>query len=184
MSNEKEKFLLFRIRAFSDEDAFNKVVDLYGAKVKKFLSFKLPSGHDAEDALAETWIRLWRYAQSTKIDSLSGIIFTMARGVVSDFYRTKEKRQEQALPESDEAPELSEPLHETIVDQVDANILKELITQLKEEEAQLILMRHVHQMRVKDIAKELGITENATAVKLHRAIHKLRSNIRKKFGDL
>ncbi|NQV89535.1 MAG: sigma-70 family RNA polymerase sigma factor [Parcubacteria group bacterium] len=184
MSNEKEKFLLFRIRAFNDENAFNKVVDLYKDKVTKFLSFKLPTSHDAEDAVAETWIRFWRYARGTKIESISGIIFTIARGVVYDFYKLKEKRNEQALPASDEAPELSDPLHEQIINQVDVSILKELIVQLDEEDAHIILMRHVQQMRIKDMAKELGLSENAASVKLHRAINKFRTSILEKFGEL
>ncbi len=184
MSNDREKFLLFRIRAFKDENAFATIVTLYKSKIERFLSYKLPSGNDVEDAAGETWIRLWSYVQSSQVESLSGLVFTIARRVVADFYQKQEHIQEQPLPDNDDAPELSDPLQESIINQVDASLLKRALGQLKDEESQLIFMRHVEQLRVKEMAKRLSLTENVVSVRLHRAINKLRSIIKDTYGDL
>jgi RNA polymerase sigma-70 factor (ECF subfamily) len=181
----RERFLLFRIRAFQDGDAFAHFVKEYGPRVQKFLDFKLPTFEDSKDAMAETWIRVWTYAQTTPIESFSGVVHTIARGVVSDFYRRRGRHPEVRL-NTDEHPEheVSEPLHESMIDKIDSGLLQEAMGTLPEEESQIILMRYIEGYRVKDIAKEFGKAENAISVVLHRAVKKLRKSLKEKFDDV
>ena len=63
-------------------------------------------------------------------------------------------------------------------------LLRDVMKQLEEEESEVILLRYIEGYRVKEIAKYLGKTENATSVMLFRSIQKLREIIYKKFGDI
>ena len=182
MNKRREQFLLFRIRAFKDERAFDAVVDHHGAKLRSMLEIKLPTREDAHDAASETWIRFWQYAQSTTIDSLSGLIYTIARGVIADFYRKNAKRSEQSIDTEEGTIDISDPLHESIIDQVDVELLKTFMKKLGAEDVQMIMMRYMEGHRVKDIASKIGKTENATSVALHRAINKLRKLISEQFN--
>jgi RNA polymerase sigma-70 factor (ECF subfamily) len=185
VKEKKERFLLFRIRAFQDGEAFEYFVRAYGPRVQKFLDFKLPSIDDSKDAMAETWMRLWTYAQTTPIESFSAVLHTVARSVVADFYRKRGRHPEVRL-DTDEHPEheISEPLHEEMIDKIDSSLLQEAMGTLHEEESQIILMRYIEGYRVKDIAREFGKAENTVSVMLHRAVKKLRRSLKDKFDDV
>lgn len=185
MKAKRERFLLFRIRAFQDGDAFAYFVKEYGPKLQKFLDFKLPNLDDSKDAMAEVWIRIWTYAQTTPIESFSAVLHTIARSVVADFYRKRGRHPEVRL-DTDEHPEheVSEPLHESMINKIDSSLLQEAMGTLPEEESQVILMRYIEGYRVKDIAREFGKAENAISVILYRAVKKLRKSLKEKFDDV
>ena len=75
-------------------------------------------------------------------------------------------------------------LHLEIIDKVDVNILKEIMNNLKEDHAQVMFLRYMEGHSVKDIARQIGKTENATSVIIHRSIKKIREQIIQRFGDL
>jgi len=54
--------------------------------------------------------------------------------------------------------------------------LRELLTQLPQQEAQVFCMRYLNDMSYRQIAKTLGIKINAAGVLLHRARAKLRQS--------
>ncbi len=181
MNKKREQFLLFRIRAFGDQRAFDALINEHGLKVRRFLEIKLPRVEDAHDASSETWVRFWQYAQSTAIESASGVIYTIARTVVAEFYRKRGDRKEQTLETEEGTMDIADPVHESIINEIDVGLLKGFMKKLKTEEVQLITMRYLEGYRVKDIAHLIGKTENATSVALHRAINKLRTFISQQF---
>ena len=184
MEKKIEQFILFRIRAFSDQKAFERLVMEYGPKIDKFLRLRLPRIEDAQDIYAEVWTQTWTYAQNAKIDSVSGLLHTIARRMVANFYAKRESRPESFQAEEYQDAHLSVPLHEDIISKIDAKLLKEIMCELDEDESEIILLRFIEGYQVKEIAKYLGRTENATSVKLFRSIKKLRDIIKQKFGDV
>ncbi len=183
MDRKVEQFILFRIRAFADQKAFASLVNEYGSKLDKFLRFRLPRNEDAQDAYSEIWMNLWTYAQRTEIESVSGLIFTMARNAIATFYEKKSHRPEFLAGDNEFLLNVGTQLHQEMIEKVDVELLKNLMSQLSDEDAEVILLRYVEGQQVKEIAKMLGKTENATSVSLHRAISRLRTLIQKKFED-
>ena len=160
----KEQFLLHRIRLFRDERAFNALYEAYGGKVHRFLSGKLPSVNDAADAQSEVFLRTWQYITVTEVDSFSGLIFTIARRVVADFYhRRKEtvpvEAMEQVLPDTRATPDVM----------TEVVIVKKFLGQLPDEQRTALMMRHFEGSEISEIAAALDKTDNATRVLLHRA---------------
>ena len=184
MDHKVEQFILFRIRAFADQKAFESLVKEYGPRIDKFLRFRLPRIEDAQDAYADVWSQMWTYAQSTEIESVSGLVHTMARAAVAGFYQKRSRRPEVFAESEDRVVDMGVPVHEQTIAKIDVGLLKDFMDQLKEEETELILLRYVEGYKVKEIAKYLGRTENATSVMLHRSINKLRELIQQKFEDV
>jgi RNA polymerase sigma-70 factor (ECF subfamily) len=54
--------------------------------------------------------------------------------------------------------------------------LRQLLTELPSQEAQVFCLRYLNNMSYRQIAKSLGITTNAAGVMLHRARAKLRDS--------
>ena len=183
MEHPKEQFLLFRIRAFQDQKAFELLVKEFGPRIERFLKLKVDRREDQEDLYADVWARFWSYAQSTPITSVSGLIHTIARGAVAEFYRSRQRKPEHLSDAQDGTLDVAVPLHESMIAKVDVDYLKLAMRSLREEDVQLIQLRYLEGYRIKDIAKMLGKTENVVSVTLNRAINKLRKVIREKFGE-
>lgn len=186
MERQKEQFLLFRIRAFQDQKAFETIVRELGPRIDRFLKLRVSRPEDVEDLYAEIWMRFWTYAQSTQVESVSGLIHTITRGMIAEFYQRRDRKPEPfSLTGADnEDRDVSVPVHEKLIAQVDVELLKESMRSLRDEEAELIQLRYLEGFRIKDIARQLGKTENVISVTLNRAIKKLRNSIREKFGEL
>lgn len=160
----KEQFLLHRIRLFRDERAFNALYEAYSEKVHRFLSGKLPNANDASDAQSEVFLRTWQYITVTEVESFSGLVFTIARGVIADFYHRRKETfpvdvLEQVLPDTRAKPD--------IVTEVE--IVKKFLDTLPDEQRTALMMRHFEGCEISEIAMALDKTDNATRVLLHRA---------------
>ncbi len=78
----------------------------------------------------------------------------------------------------------STKLEQSLIDQLDVEKLKLALAEMAEDESQVIIMRYLEQLSIKEIGQQIGKSENATSVMLHRAIHKLRQSIEGKFGSV
>ncbi len=183
MKRNKEQFLLFRIREFRDEKAFQSLVLEYGPRLERYLRSRLPNQTETDDAYSEVWMRLWNYSLSTKIDSFIAVTLAIGRNVIAEYYKERKRRSE-VLTEYEMQDVHSVDLHLEIIDKVDVNILKEIMNNLKEDHAQVMFLRYMEGHSVKDIARQIGKTENATSVIIHRSIKKIREQIIQRFGDL
>ncbi|MBI5793583.1 sigma-70 family RNA polymerase sigma factor [Candidatus Uhrbacteria bacterium] len=181
---KREKFLLTRIRIFKDEHAFESLLNEYSPALQRFLYSKLPGHNDVEDAYSALMLRLWEYTIRTPVEHFSGLAYTVARGIIAEFYRKREGKEYVQISdaEGEEGVEVeSEYSAQYVETQVDSQLVKDAIKKLQnEDDREVILLRFVEGYRVKDIATYLGKTENAVSVIIHRALKKIRKNILKK----
>lgn len=177
-----EQFQLFRVRTFQDPKAFEVLLMEHASGLKRFLKIKLPSAHDADDAYSEVCVRTWDYACRGHIEHFSGFLFTIARNVISEFYRTRAKNPMEVSIATDEheIPIESKFSGKKISEYVDGELMKEALSQLEEDDREVIIMRYLEGHSIKDIAEQMDKTENTTSVLLHRALKKLRAIIEKK----
>lgn len=178
MLKTKEKFLLFRIRFQRDDKAFEALINEHAAALKRFFAFKLPRQEDVEDAFSDTSLRVWNYLTATEVESVSGLIFTIARGVVAEFYR---KRKFETVPiEGHDQSSKDDQEKSTAID-MEVEKVKKQIEEIFDEEEQLIFqLRFFDGFSVKEIAKKVQKSENATRVMLHRLLKRLRVALDKK----
>ncbi len=180
MQTKKEQFLLFRIRAFKDETAFTELHKNHAPAVLRFLAGKLPSPQDADDALTATFLRAWNYALSSDIEHFSGLIFTIARGVVAEFYRSRkaevslEGLEHAVEPLSDQSGEKLAVLTD---DAINIARIRTALSQLPEEQQTMVSLRFFHDLSIREIAERMQKTENAVRVAIHRAVKTLRNMI-------
>ena len=169
-----------RIRVFKDEGAFESLLSEYAAPLQRFLYSKLPSVTEVEDAYSTLLLRLWEYSTANVVEHFSGLAHTIARGLIAEFYRTRNKVQH--VPIADEFEEeggvavLSKETVEKLEDKIDATWVKEGLKKMhNEDDREVIILRFLEGYAIKDIAKYIGKTPNATSVLLSRALKKLRS---------
>ncbi len=167
---------MLRIRAFQDKEAFRVLVQEHGPALLRFLHFKLPSREDAEDAYSTVCLQTWDYLTHTEVKHFTGLLFTVARAVVANFYDQRSKKPQVSL-KRDDGTDVPIPTHESVEqmqDKLDVKLLEKSFRTLNDNERQMLILRHLEGYGVKDIAKLLGTTPNSVSVTINRAINKLR----------
>lgn len=176
MQKEREKFLLFRIYRAKDEKAFAELHSNYESKLLRFFVFKLPTTGDAEEMANEVFLRLWDYLRSSQVDHFESLLYRTARNICADFYRRQGRQLTEApIEEASTIPDTDTPdLQEQVGTILSGEAIVKLLPKLKEEYRDVILMRFVEDMSIREIALALEKSENNVRVTVHRALKTIR----------
>lgn len=175
MNTVRENMLIYRIRYKQDANAYGELYDVYVEPVYRFIFFKISNKEEAEDATSEVFLKAWHYVSSPDkdIDSFRRLVYTIARNHVIDIYRKRAKEQTQALEQSADL-------------EADTNLAKELdiklgtesllvtMKKLKQEYQDVLHLRYIEGLSVKEIAKIMDKPYGNVRVLLHRAVKKLK----------
>ena len=142
--------------------------------VARYIQFKVGNPHTVEDLSGEVFVRVleglkrgrgWR-------DSPQGWIMGIARNVVVDHYRQKERMAEVALNEQITAAEDSDPTRQAILNERQRQLMSAL-EQLTDEQRDVILMRFIEGIDIKGVAKATNKTTGAIKGLQYRALQAL-----------
>jgi RNA polymerase sigma-70 factor (ECF subfamily) len=128
--------------------------------------------HDAEDALQDTFLAIYRYAGDYKPKGKPlAWLYTVAKNAARMKLRAKGDHLS-----------LEEELHESeafarIEDTEERLTLEAALTLLSEEERQIVLLHAVSGLKNREIATLLELPLNTVLSKYHRALKKLKSHI-------
>lgn len=168
--------MVILVLSFATESDRDKFEYLY-AKYKNLMFYKaweiLKDHMLAEDAVSEAYLRV--YKNLHKIDdpasnrSISFIV-TIVRNTALTLLK-------QARPGAVESYEEDQPdtfdLEQTVFAQVSEQRIYEILNGMDEVSRNVFLLKYAHDFSHKEIAAQLGMTENNITVKLHRVKKKL-----------
>ena len=172
----KERKLLFLVRTRKDKQAFGELYDLYVEKIYRFVYFKINNKEEAEDLTSEVFLKTWNYLieyAEKEIDSFSGLIYRISRNAIVDFYRKKARHNECNI-DTFEDTLVGKSDVQGIEDGYDVEKLMIIIKKMKQEYQEVILLKHVEELSVAEIAQILDKTRTGVRVTLHRAMKKLK----------
>ena len=92
MTEKFEKFTLFRIRRFKDQERYTEMFEKYGPSIRKYLMMKLPTRADVDDVLNTVFERGWKYFTNNKVDYPNALFRTIAKSLIADFYSKRPKQ--------------------------------------------------------------------------------------------
>jgi RNA polymerase sigma-70 factor (ECF subfamily) len=165
-----------------DRKEYALLVDTYSDRIYRMILRMTSSEQDAEDALQETFIKVFKYIGTFKGNSsLSTWIYRIAMNEALMTLR-KHKPEGFSLDEDDENEDITphevaswDPLPEQILMSTEMNHhLTEAVMQLPETLRSVFLLRDTEFFSVKETADALGIKEGTVKVRLLRARLKLR----------
>lgn len=180
MRLHKDKDLLLRIKK-GDEVAFELLFYRYKGKLYDFIRHSLPPGEDAESMVQDVFTKLWINRHLLDPDkSLNAFLYRIARNEVFNHLR-------KVLVRRKYLEELSfslEGASETTQRQMEYMELKALVAQLvgamPEKRRQVFLMSREEGLSYREIATQLGISENTVDSQIRKALDFLKENLRKK----
>ena len=176
MTNEiKERWLLYKLRAEKDPDAFAALYDTYVKQIYRFVYFKVSSHEEAEDITSEVFLKVWNYLQEKKeIKSFSGLLYRIARNCIIDFYRLRTAKSAVALPDESELGDAGR-WHALMMIQAENQTLLAAVKKMKQEYQEVIMLKYVDELETDEIAAIMGKGKIAVRVTLHRALKKLQA---------
>ena len=147
--------------------------DKYASSLYRFVYYKV-RGHkqDAEQLTQETFTRAWKYmaTHGGAIENPKAFLYRIARNAVVDHWRRQLRHAEDQLePELIEDTLAEDGWQRQLEAELDVELVKKSLNDLPDGYREVLTMRYLDQMAVKEIAAVLEKTENATSVLLHRA---------------
>ena len=147
----------------------------------RYLLARLRSREDAEDVLQDFTIKALQGAARVREDRIDAWLNVSLRNALFDRYRRAGARRRfsdaaAAEPTDDGAPEIVEELSSL-------DCLAKSVTQLKPSYAIVLRRADLDEVALGDLACELGLTSNNTAVRLHRAREMLRRIMHARCSD-
>lgn len=161
MSNDQQ--LLEKAKQL-DPDALREFHYRFYDMVARYVQFKVGDRQTIEDLCGEIFVRALEALRrgSAWRDSPQGWIMGIARNVVADHYRQRERLPEVQLSEQVTSAEHTNPLYQAIQSER-ARELVQAIRQLTNEQREVIVLRFLEGMDVQSVAQTLN--KNPGAIK-------------------
>ena len=191
---ETESALLARLRA-GDGAAFETLVRATSPRLLSTLRRMLRSDEDARDALQETFLAAFRALPRFEGQSkLSTWLHRIAVNAALMKLRSRRRRPEDSIDEllprfesdghftPDSAP-AGRLIDEQVSDAQRRAAVRRCIDALPESHRLVIVLRDVEGLDTEETAQKLGISADATKMRLHRARQALRTLLERELGE-
>ena len=193
MDTEKQRDLEFveRLKA-SDPTAYEELIERYAEMVYRVAYRILQDPHDAEDAMQETFLTVYRRIGSFRGDSkFSTWLYRIATNVALDMVRARQRKQGHDVS-WDDSEEEGAPLPDTVTPLPEEILLTQEMREILEEELQqlspklrtALVLYELEGLPMKEVAEVLGISESAAKVRVHRARLLLQDRLRQRLAEM
>ena len=155
--------------------AFGSLYDYYQPKIYRFVLIKVGRREEAEDLTHEVFKSAWESMGGYKNLGFpfSSWLYRIARNQITDHWRG---RKEEASLENIDQEYFVAPasLQFDLTHKMEVERVKDAIGRLKPEYQDVVIMRFVEDLPVKDVAVALEKSEGAVKLLQHRAIKELK----------
>lgn len=155
--------------------AFGLLYDHYQPKIYRFVLIKVGRREEAEDLTHQVFLNAWQKISNYKDLGFpfSSWLYRIARNQVIDHYRTR--KQEVSLEEVDAEISTDFGLNEkNIDDKRQLEKVMEALRGLREDYQEILIMRFVEDLSVKETAAAVEKSEGAVKLMQHRAVKELK----------
>jgi RNA polymerase sigma-70 factor (ECF subfamily) len=157
------------------EKEFNKVYMEFAGNIFRYIYFKVSDYDVAADLTADTFTRFWKVTLREPIGNTKAFLFSIANGVVVDYYRKRQKQKKISLDAIDEwLLGVVDKNEEILSNKQEITYIFLKLKKLKKTYQDILLLYYVEELQIDEISIILQKTENNTRVILHRALHALK----------
>jgi RNA polymerase sigma-70 factor (ECF subfamily) len=169
-SVENSKILALKAKQ-GDAEAFGQLFDQYSDKIYRFIFYKVSKKEVAEDLTSQSFLKVWeQIVAGSEIKSFIAFIYRIARNLVIDYYRSREKEE---LPLIYEINPSDDSLKFNPGENLNQEQLEKLLFSLKGEVREIVILRFIEDLSIKEIAKIMDRSAGNVRVIIHRALKEL-----------
>lgn len=185
-SQEKKLFSDIKKR---DKDAFIQTYDLYVDSIFRFVYFKINDKEEANDLTSIIFLKTWNHIQENTVGdckTLRALVYKIARTSIIDHYRKTSNFSKVTLDGGKESKDGDEEYKkidikdesQDLARQAEINsdfgLVEKKLRELKDEYREVIVLRFIDELSIKEISSVIGKPKNNVRVLIHRALKALR----------
>jgi RNA polymerase sigma-70 factor, ECF subfamily len=166
--------LVARLKA-NDDDAYREVLARFGDPLYGYIFSITGDHHLSEDILSETYLRMVE-----KIDTYTfygapfkAWLYRIAHNLAINALKRTRRMVGSAALDTAATPTADDPAS-AVVANLEAEAVRAALTELTEEQQQVVLLRFLARQSTGEVAQALDKTENAVKQMQFRALHSLR----------
>jgi RNA polymerase sigma-70 factor (ECF subfamily) len=173
---------LVKLAVTGNSSAFGELYDHYQPMIYRFVAVKVSRREEAEDITHQVFMSAWQNIRSYEHRGhpFSSWLYRIARNQIVDFYRAR--RNDVALdaidPEYFVAPASADF---TVPLKLEMEAVRRAMGQMKPDYQDVIIMRFIEDLSLKEVAGALGKTEGAVKLMQHRAMNELKKLLHEPF---
>ena len=161
------------------EESISEIDAKYGKRCRKIAMDILGNEHDAEECVNDAYFTVWNAIPPEVPTSFFGFLYKILRNISLKKYRAHRAMKRntyysEALDELEQTFAAEESVEKEIDKQYFGEVMEEFLLSLSAESRVAFVRRYWFSQSCREIAKQLGVSENNVAVRLLRAREKLR----------
>jgi RNA polymerase sigma-70 factor (ECF subfamily) len=119
-------------------------------------------------------MKTWSYLQGgNEVDNIKAFLYKVAKNLIIDYRRKKKSYSLDAITET--GIEFSEgDESEDATNKFDRQFVLSQLEKLDPDAREILTMRYVNEMSIKEISEATDLTPNNVSVKIHRSIDKMK----------
>lgn len=157
------------------EGIFLKCYENHSDALFRYCYFQVSDRETAKDLLQDTFTKTWQYLKDGKdIDNLKAFLYKVAKNLIIDYRRKKKSYSLDAITETgvDFKSDIDEETK--VTEDFDKEFVVSQLERLEDDYREILTMRYVNEMSIKEIADTLDMTPNNVSVKIHRGVDKMK----------
>ena len=161
-----------------DKSAFEQLYNEYFAPLNRYILIRVGDVSEAEDLTQLVFIKFYKNLVNWQDKGYqpSAYLFTIARSVIADYYRSK-GRKGSKLSNSEEVLALisdsSQNPHQDVIQSEEIRTLYQNLKKLPEKYQEVLVLRYIEDLSSKEISQVISKSDVATRKMLSRAVSAL-----------
>ncbi len=158
-------------------DAETALYEKFSARIYYLALKELRAPHDAEDARAETFLRVLQAIRGDRVHSpeaLASFVLSTTRNVIREHVRQQRRSEQLDDEEMEKRADIFEPAHDDDSDV--KNAIAKVVRRLKDREQAFLRMYFYEELPNDQIARALGIKEERLRLIKSRALKSFREH--------
>ena len=151
-----------------------KCYEEHSDAILRYCHFQTSNREVALDLVQDTFMKTWGYlSEGKEIDNIKAFLYKVAKNLIIDYRRKKKSYSLDAITET--GIEFSEgDESEDATKKFDKEFVLSQLEKLDPDSQEILTMRYINEMSIKEIAEATDLTPNNVSVKIHRSIGKMK----------
>ena len=161
------------------EGIFMKCYEENSDALFRYCYFQVSNREVATDLLQDTFTKTWVYLKDGKeVDNLRAFLYKVAKNLIIDYRRKKKSYSLDAITDTGVEFRGEKDESEEAMQNSDKDFVLGKLEELDPDDREILSMRYINEMSIKEIADTLDMTANNVSVKIHRAVEKMKEVLR------
>jgi RNA polymerase sigma-70 factor (ECF subfamily) len=175
-----DETILVKRAVDGDVDAFGDLYTLHLNAIYRYIYYRIGDVQEAEDLTEQVFLKAWEalpgYQQKGK--PFTSWLYRIAHNIVIDHHRQRKKHTLSVERlQTNELDKDQKSALQTVIESEEAMVLATALSQLTDEQQQVIVLRFVERFSHKEIAQVIDKNEGACRMIQYRALTKLQKII-------